>query len=104
MRRAVAGDLPERHAGQLLGFAERFAERFSFGQPVRFAQRIASTLRIAFAIAVTDTDTDTAAGHTFTPAHTHVDVRDGRGQPVHGQRRATPARWIHARIRHPDAS
>ena len=65
MRRAIAGDFPDRHAGKLHGIAitdwvtQRLTERISLGQPVSFAQRIAQavtvTVAFAFAAAIADT-------------------------------------------------
>src|SRR4029077_5042258 len=84
----------------------RFSERFSLGRPVSVAQRVAPTLAIAVAVAVAvaAADSDTAAAHSFTEAQPVVDVRGGRGQPVHEQRRATPAGRVDACLRHTHAA
>jgi hypothetical protein len=69
MRRAVAGDLPDRYAGKLHGIAitdrvtQRLTEHISLGKPVSFAQRIAPAVTVtvagafafAFAAAIADT-------------------------------------------------
>src|SRR6266851_2175199 len=95
MRRAVAGDLPDRYAGKLHAIAitdrvaQRLTEHISVGKPISFAQRIAPAVTVtvagafAFAAAIADT-----GGHSHTEGD--VDVRDGRGQPV-GKRRPPKA-------------
>jgi hypothetical protein len=84
MRRAIAGDLLERHAGNLLGIADPNAdsltERFSLGQPVSVAERIAPAVPVAVPLtgAVSAAIADPAAGLSITQTHTHVDARNGR--------------------------
>src|SRR6266851_1553057 len=93
MRRAVAGDLPDRYAGKLHGIAitdrvaQRLTGRISLRQPVSFAQRIAPAVTVAGAFAFAAAIADTG-GHSHTEGD--VDVRDGRGQPV-GKRRPPKA-------------
>ncbi len=69
MRRAVAGDLPDRYAGKLHGIAitdrvtQRLTEHISLGKPVSFAQRIAPAVTVAFAFVAAVAD---AGGHSLT--------------------------------------
>ena len=85
MRRAIAGDLPERYAGQLRGIAvtQRLTERFPLSEPVSFTQRVApavpDTCSLAGAIAVAIADA--APALSFTPANAHLGVRDGPDSP-----------------------